>query len=191
MKRLSFVLTCLALGCGSNFSSSPSFPSEATPHPTLDSTLTLTMSPTCDVITDSVTHRAMSFPDYARVRHFPVTLTDDSLFVSNGGQYDASRKGDQLTIVVPPSVDILNDPQRQPGACGGGDYWWDGFGTATPYGYLEHVEVCGTWHAHVDDRSNIHGTLDGAFLYLKGIGPKFETVLYCRATDHEFTITTP
>jgi hypothetical protein len=133
----------------------------------------------------------MSFPDYARVRHFPAALTDSSLFVSSWSPYEASWNGAQLTIIVPPSADILNDPQRQPGACGGGDYWHDSFGAATPYSYSENVEVCGTWRAHVDDHSNIRGTIDGPFLYLWGIGPKFNTVLYCRAADHEFTITTP
>jgi hypothetical protein len=133
----------------------------------------------------------MSFPDYALVRHFPATLTDESLFVSSWSPYEASWTGSELTIIVPPSADILNEPNRQPGACGGGDYWHDYFGAPTPYGYSETVEVCGTWHATVVDRSNIHGTIDGAFLYLKGIGPKFDTVLYCRASDHQFTLTMP
>jgi hypothetical protein len=140
-------------------------------------------------VTDSVTHRTMSFPEQAQTRRFAATLTDSTLFVSNGGgSYDAPRAGNQLTIVVIPSAADLNDGT---GVACGGDYWWDGFGKPTPYGYLEHVEVCGTWHAQVTDLSRINGTIDGDFAYLKGIGPKFDTVLYCRAADHQFTITTP
>jgi hypothetical protein len=50
------------------------------------------------------------------------------------------------------------------------------------------VEICGTWHGHRDDRGQIIGIIDGAFVYYKGVGPKFETVLYCRAADHQFTL---
>jgi hypothetical protein len=148
----------------------------------------LTASPSCSAVTDSVTHRTMSFPEQAQTRRFAATLTDSTLFVSTGGSYEASRAGNQLTIIVIPSAADLNNSAA---GCGGGDYWWDGFGTATPYGYVEHVEVCGTWHAQITDPSRISGTIDGAFLYYKGIGPKFDTVLYCRAADHQFTITTP
>jgi hypothetical protein len=37
----------------------------------------------------------------------------------------------------------------------------------------------------------ISGAIDGSFVYYYGIGPKFDAVLYCRAADHRFTITTP
>jgi hypothetical protein len=206
MKRLSLVLACLALGCGSNpvSSASPFVPSDArlsTPRPPLDSTLTLTASASCSTVTDWVTHRTMSFPEQAKQRRFLAKLTDASLFVSSWDPYDASRAGNQLTIIVPPSAEDLdrrdnsaswqNRPPTQSPSCGGGDYWHDNFGAATPYGYLEAVEVCGTWHAQIADSSRISGTIDGAFVYYKGIGPKFDTVLYCRAADHEFTITTP
>jgi hypothetical protein len=129
------------------------------------------------------------------------TLTDSSLFVSSWDPYEASWEGKQLTIIVSPSADDLNDRdgsavwqnalRTQPPSCGGGDYWRDYFGDISSYGYLEAVEVCGAWHAQVDDPSHISGTIDGAFTYHLGIPPKFDTVLYCRASDHEFTFTTP
>jgi hypothetical protein len=200
---VTLILTCLALGCGANSQPSPTFPSSTSPaSPPLSSTLTLTASASCAVVTDWVTHRPMPFPDAARVRRFPAALTDSALFVSiHRDPFDASRNGNELTVIVRPSAQELNNRdgsavwqnalETQAPSCGGGDYWYNGFGAGTPNGYLEDVEVCGTWHAHIADPSHISGTIDGAFVYYKGIGPKFETVLYCRASDHQFTLTTP
>jgi len=193
----------LAVGCRADISTSPS-PSltASSPIPPLTSTLTLTASARCAVVTDWVTHRSLTFPDAARVRHFPAALTDSALFVSiHRDPFAASRAGNELTVIVPPSAQELNNRdgsavwqnalQTQVPSRGGGDYWYDGFGTGTPNGYLEDVEVCGTWHAHIADPSNISGTIDGSFVYYRGIAPKFETVLYCRASDHQFMLTTP
>jgi hypothetical protein len=73
--------------------------------------------------------------------------------------------------------------------CAGGDYWWESVSTT------EVFETCGSWRALTDDPTRIPGTIDGAFGYYKGggvgPGPNWKTEdLFCRATDHQFTLTT-
>jgi hypothetical protein len=199
MKRLSLVLTCLALGCSAGASPSSPSTSPFPPTPLPNSTLTLTASPACASVTDWVSHRPMSFPEEARVRHFVTALTDSSLFVDNSGpsrhpaRVANSRSSFRLPrtnwtgVTTPPPGRRRYEHSLRPVR---GDLWYHGFGRVGPTGYLENVEVCGTWHARISDPTEISGTIDGPFIYYKGEGPKFETVLYCRATDHQFTLTT-
>jgi hypothetical protein len=93
-------------------------------------------------------------------------------------------KGNQLTIVVPPYDGggyIVNSP-----TCAGGDYWWEVL-DRTP-GRHQVFESCGTWAGTVEDSGRIEGTINGTFAYYKGTGPNWTTDLFCRATDHRFTI---
>jgi hypothetical protein len=75
--------------------------------------------------------------------------------------------------------------------CGGGDYWW---GPLSPD--REWFEVCGNWTASVDDPQRIAGLYVGTFAYHHETDPSVSpndigtwTNLYCKATDHHFTLT--
>jgi hypothetical protein len=65
--------------------------------------------------------------------------------------------------------------------CAGGDYWYEAF-TAT-----EGFEACGRWRALIDDALYITGTVDGTFGYGDRTLPGSHR--FCRASDHQFTLT--
>jgi hypothetical protein len=169
--------------------------------------LTLIASPSCATVTDWITHQAMPFPDSVRVRHYDAEFTGRSGILTptdgpgrqqiaiggldDGGSSDFSVIDGVLTIIVPPNAEDLarrDDGLLQGGpTCTGGDYWWESISSA------EIFETCGTWRASMDDPKRIAGTIDGAFGYYKkgdvGRGPNLTTDLFCRATDHQFTLT--
>jgi len=92
-------------------------------------------------------------------------------------------KGNELTIVVP-SEDggyIANSP-----SWAGGDYWWEVL-HQTP-GRNQVFESCGTWTGTIQDSGRIEGTISGTFAYYVGQGPNWTTDLFCRATNHRFTL---
>ena len=94
-----------------------------------------------------------------------------------------------LTIIVPPGAERLEpvgSPEGPDATCAGGDYWWEIFNGT------EIFEACGTWKASVADPARIAGTIDGAFGYYNTQGttlPQKRTSLFCRAADHQFTLT--
>ena len=207
LTRLGCVLVPLAsLACSKAsdppFSTTPTSPAVVV---TPNYTLTLTASPRCAMVTDWASHQPLPFPDSARVRRYDTQFTGSSLSVisANGtaGPFDARTSGNTFTAVVPPSADDLTRRdasavwvealRTQAPSCAGGDYWVDDFGDDVgPDGrHTEHFEMCGTWHATIEDPPRIAGTIDGAFVYYKGTGPNFSTDLYCRASDHQFSLT--
>jgi hypothetical protein len=171
-------------------------------------TLTLTASPSCAIVTDWISHQSLPFPDAARVRHYnadfsgisgTMTPTDhpgQSMHIGGIDRYvyyglPLLRVNDgTLTVIVPPSAEDLavrNDSLFQGGpTCSGGDYWWESLSPT------EVFDICGTWRASLDDPNRIVGTIDGAFGYYKGVvtGPDWKKAdLFCRAKDHQFTLT--
>jgi hypothetical protein len=174
-------------------------------------TLTLAASPSCAMVTDWITHQATPFPDSVRVRHYNAEFTGASGILtptdSPAGQqipiggidhyvyYGSSLlsvSNGVLQIIVPPdAADIArrNDALLEGGpTCSGGDYWWESVSST------EVFDTCGTWRASMDDPARIAGTIDGAFGYYKGggagPGPNWKTRdLFCRASDHQFTLT--
>jgi hypothetical protein len=227
-KPLCWVLlaTVASLSCNG-----PTLPSRTLPSPTAPSavptgsspfptgsytgltgsyTLTLIASPSCAMVTDSISHQAMPFPESARVRHYNAEFSGISgvLTRAGGGGGSISIGGIDhyayygspllwvndrvLTIIVPPDAEDLagrNDSLSQGGpTCSGGDYWWEGSNDS------EVFDACGTWRASMDDPTRIAGTINGAFGYYRGggtgVGPNWKTVdLFCRATDHQFILT--
>jgi hypothetical protein len=196
-------------------SSSPDIPTSGGAFPTGpytrlagSYTLTLTASPSCATVTDWITQHPMPFPDTVRVRRYIAdfdgvsgTLTpadDPSAKISIGGidhdVYYGSPlfwvRDSTLTIVVPPNAQDL--AQRDDSAlqgrptCSGGDYWWESVSST------EVFETCGTWRASVENPTRIEGTIDGAFGYYNHNGvalPALTADLFCRAKDHQFTLT--
>jgi hypothetical protein len=171
-------------------------------------TLTLIASPSCAMVTDWITHQALPFPDSVRVRHYNAEFTGASgvltpvdgpaqqisiggidHYVYNGSALLSVTNG-VLQVIVPPDAEDLarrNDALLDGGpTCSGGDYWWESVSST------EVFDTCGTWRASVDDPTRIAGTIDGAFGYYnyKGVAlPAFTTDLFCRAKDHQFTLT--
>jgi hypothetical protein len=170
--------------------------------------LTLIASPSCATVTDWISHQPMSFPDSVRVRHYTAEFNGISgmLTSSTGGHIAIGGidhyvyyglpllqvSGRDLTIIVPPNAADLagrDDSVLEGGpTCSGGDYWWESVSTA------EVFDTCGTWRASMDDLTRIAGTIDGAFGYYNsgggGGGPNWKAVdLFCRAKDHQFTLT--
>jgi hypothetical protein len=166
--------------------------------PTGSFAVTLTASPSCATVTDSVSGGSLPFPDSVRVRQYdgefangegkltamdgtgnrvPLGGIDRYLYYGLPLMYE--RDG-TLTIFVPGYYG--SDRGRQP-TCTGGDYWWEDFGEK------EVFELCGTWTGSTANPTQIDGTIEGAFAYYKGPGPNHTTNLFCRATDHHFTMT--
>jgi hypothetical protein len=91
--------------------------------------------------------------------------------------------GNELTIVVPPDDGggyIVKDP-----GCAGGDYWWEEFDTTTG---RQAFESCGTWKGAIQDSGRVEGTISGSFGYYVGSGSNWTTDLFCKASDHRFTL---
>jgi hypothetical protein len=157
---------------------------------------------------DWISHQTLPFPNAARVRHYraefsgpsgtltPLDGTGDPISVGGIDHYLYNGspllwvQNQVLTIVVPPSGEDLaqsDDSQEQGGpTCSGFDYpWHEGLGNHDSF------EVCGTWRASLDDPTQVVGTIDGAFAYYQWAGPGngLTTDLFCRAKDHQFTLT--
>jgi hypothetical protein len=167
--------------------------------------LTLVASPNCSAVVEWNSHQVMPFPESARVRRYAAEFTGASgeLTPTDGavgripiggvdhyvyfGVMLLTVSNGQLTIVVPPDggdIDGRNDALLGGApSCAGGDYWWENLSST------EYFELCGTWRAPVDDPMRITGTIHGAFGYYKGMGPNWTTDLFCRAADHQFTLT--
>jgi len=168
--------------------------------PTGSYLVTLTASPSCEFVTDSVTHQPLPFPDSARVRRYGaefangaamLTATDNAANRVPLGGIDhyiyygmplMSVTGTELTILVPGNTLAFgNDP-----SCAGGDYWWEILSEAP--GPQEAFELCGTWRGSMEDPMRIEGTITGAFAYYKGVGPNWTNDLFCSASDHHFSL---
>jgi hypothetical protein len=98
----------------------------------------------------------------------------------NGGCASGTVSGRDMTFAIIPAPATPR--------CAGGDYWWEEFTTT------EAFEACGTWRASIDDPARIVGTVDGTFHYAKADADlessrRWISQLYCRATDHQFTLT--
>jgi hypothetical protein len=163
--------------------------------------VTLTASPSCAVVTDSVSGQPVPFPESVRVRRYDGEFANGAAIltaadgtgnrVSIGGIdhyiYSGmplmSVTGNQLTIFVPGDINGFG----QPPTCTGGDYWWE-FLSQAP-GENEVFELCGTWQGSMEDPTRIDGAISGAFVYYRGVGPHWKTDLFCTAFDHHFTLT--
>jgi hypothetical protein len=147
------------------------------------------------MVADRVTGQRLPFPNSVRVRQYDGEFTNGTavLTAKDGtgnrvplggidhytlyGQLLMFMRDDTLTIIVPGNLGRL--PQSP---CAGGDYWWEVFGEE------EVFELCGTWEGAMYT-TLIEGAIDGVFAYYKGGGPNHTTTLWCRATDHRFTLT--
>jgi hypothetical protein len=207
----------IAAGCdrrGSVQSRLPTFPTEPSvytprppsPRPPLSGptgsyTVTLTASPACANVIDSVTGASRPLPDSVRVRRYVGDFADgEGILVSTDGSGSRAwvggidrywRPGQPLMTMTDSELTIIVPPER-PGhangvpTCAGGDYWWEDL-INTPE-REEVFEHCGTWHAPLDGTARIEGTINGAFAYYEGKRPRFATVLFCTAPDHRFTM---
>ena len=181
----------------------PTFPAGPPSGPTGSYTLTLTASPTCAIVTDSVTRQPLPFPESVRVRRYAGEFADGAATLTamdgtgnqvhiGGTDYYSPRNprplmtvtGTELTIIVPGHV---SGPGLQVPSCAGGDYWWEILSEAP--GDNEGFELCGTWRGSMEDPARIEGTIDGTFAYYRGVVPPWTTVLFCVAPDHRFTLT--
>jgi hypothetical protein len=166
-------------------------------------TLALIASPSCAVVTDWYSHQPLPFPESARARSYDVVFDGSSVVMGRGvfnklgaasdypGEYP--QDPNDLMIIVPPSAAALERCDTSPAygpilanlapTCAGGDYWWEKLSSN------EVFEICGTLHATVDNPARIAGTIEGAFVYYQGTALKWNADLYCRAKDHQFTLT--
>jgi len=157
---MTLFVVCMLCGCGEPFTSQPASvvaPSQVSPSPKPPSspapqglsgptgsyTVTLTASPSCEVVTDSVSGQTMPLPDSVRLRRYDAQFADGAgkLTALDGtgnqvsvggidhdiysGQPLMFATGNELTIIVPPSDGggyIKSTP-----TCAGGDYWWEVF----------------------------------------------------------------
>ena len=189
-------------------------PTPATVDLTGQYTLTLLASPSCTSVVDGISHQSLPFPSAAQTRSYDAKITQlynqlEVLFTPaecNGGYYRESgicapipARVDCHTTTFPNGGCALGSvrgremtfdvtPAPATPHCGGGDYWWEQFSTT------EVFEACGTWRASIDDTARITGTVDGTFGYLRAPPDRnpshlWESDLYCRATDHQFTLT--
>jgi hypothetical protein len=176
-------------------------PAATASGPTGSYELTLTASPSCVVVRDSVGGQMLPMPETALVRRYQAEFTDGTarLTAADGtgnrvllGGIDGyaypglplmTLEAETLTIIVPPRDGggyIVATP-----SCAGGDYWWEPFDDAQGTGAFE---SCGTWIGKIQASGNIEGTVSGSFGYYLGRGPNWSTNLFCRATDHRFTL---
>jgi hypothetical protein len=171
--------------------------------PTGSYTVTLTASPSCAVVTDSVSGEALPFPDSVRMRSYAgefangygklSALDGTGNHIQIGGiDTYAYRYGPlmfvqdgELTIIVPPA-DGGGNVKSSP-SCAGGDYWWEVLSDTS--GDKEALETCGTWRGSTENPERIDGTISGSFGYYRGVGPRWSAVLFCSAPDHHFTLT--
>ena len=179
----------------------PQPPSPSASGPTGSYALTLTASPSCAVVKDTVSGGLRPMPETALVRRYEAEFRDGfgRLTAADGtgnqvplGGVDAyvhpgmplmTVEADTLTIIVPPGDGggyIVATP-----SCAGGDYWWEPFDDAHGKGAFE---SCGTWTGKTQPSGNIEGTISGSFGYYLGKGPNWSANLFCRATDHRFTL---
>jgi len=93
-------------------------------------------------------------------------------------------QGNALTIVVPP--DDGGGYIRGSPTCAGGDYWWEVLDNTAGQDHV--FELCGTWAGVVQESGRIDGTISGSFGYYIGRLQTWTTDLFCRATDHHFTL---
>jgi len=210
------LVVAVSLACGNPVPppTGPTPPPTGTSFPTgsysgLDGsyTLTLTASPSCSTVTDAISHQVMAFPEYVRVRRYDAQFSGISgmLTATDGTRNGVPLGGidryayygqpllwvqdNALTIIVPPGAERLEpvgSPEGPDATCAGGDYWWEIFNGT------EIFEACGTWKGSVADPARIAGTIDGAFGYYNTQGttlPQKRTSLFCRAADHQFTLT--
>ena len=170
--------------------------------PTGSYLLTMTASPSCDAVKETYTGQILPLPDAVRIRRYTAEFANGTatLTAADGtgnkvplggvdgyaypGRALMTLKGNELTIVVPPEDGggyIVNSP-----TCAGGDYWWEVL-DSTP-GRNQVFESCGTWTGTIQDSGRIEGTIYGTFAYYFGQGPNWTTDLFCRATNHRFTL---
>ena len=169
--------------------------------PTGSYALTLTASPSCAVVRDSVSGAMVPMPESALVRRYDAEFSDGSgrLTAADGtgnrvplggidryiyaGMALMTMEADTLTIIVPPRDGggyIVAEP-----SCAGGDYWWEPFDNAQGTGAFE---SCGTWTGKIQASGNIEGTMSGSFGYYLRVDNKWTTRLFCFATDHRFAL---
>ena len=176
--------------------------------------LTLLASPTCTAVVDGISQRPLPLPTAAQMRRYDARVTQRSAQLEvvftpaecNGGYYREpgicgplpaqlncqtrayAAGGCALGVVSgrDMTVDVIPAPATP--HCAGGDYWFE------PFTGTEVFEACGIWRASIDDPAHITGTVEGTFGYLRAPADRYpghfwESDLYCRATDHHFTLT--
>jgi len=177
-------------------------------------TLTLLASPTCTAVVDGISQQPLPLPTAAQMRRYDAKVTQRSgqlevVFTPaecSGGYYREpgicgplpaplncqmrafAAGGCASGVVSGRDMSFNVTPAPATPHCAGGDYWSEQF-TAT-----EVFEACGIWRASIDDPARITGTVDGTFGYLRAPAERYrghfwESDLYCRATDHHFTLT--
>ena len=192
------LLAGAAPGC-SGGSTTPTSASVAT-GPTGLYDLTLTASASCAMVLDSATGQSVPFPDAVKVRQYAAEFANGSATLTSndpaphtvhlGGidTYDRPGRplmtldGTTLTITVPGNI----DPRTA--ECATSDYWWEDLtdGSGVAHGF----ELCGTWRAYAGNPARISGTINGKFIYSTTTeGAIKGNVLFCSATDHQFTMT--
>ena len=71
-------------------------------------------------------------------------------------------------------------------SCAGGDYWWEPFDNAAQG--TGAFESCGSWTGTIQESGTIESFINGSFGNYGGKRPRWSTNLFCRATDHRFTL---
>jgi hypothetical protein len=177
-------------------------PSPVLGGPTGAYIVTLTASPSCDFVRDSVTGETLPFPDTVKVRRYEgefaegtgkLKAADANSYVHVGGidsymlfgQPLMYVTGTELTIIVPGNLSgVPENYAGGEGGCAGGDYW----GEQVLQGDFNFFELCGTWRGSMENPAQIDGTIDGGFLYGEGPGYAPRRRQFCRASDHRFAM---
>ena len=151
---------------------------------------------TIDAVTQSQTGQILPLPEAVRLRQYTAEFADGTATLKSAdgtrntivlggvdtyvypGRPLMTLNGNELTIIVPPE-----DGRPQ---CAGGDYWPEVLDSTG--GRNQFFESCGTWTGTIQDSGRIEGTIVGTFAYYAGQGPNWTTALYCRASDHRFTL---
>lgn len=195
-RRLLGLCIVVVAGCDGSAEppTSPSNPSPR-PGPVLGGPagsyiVTLTASPSCDFVRNSVTGEMLPFPDAVKVRRYEgefangvgkLTAVDDpSNRVNIGGIDLYFNRGQPLMFVTGTELTIISPP------CGSGDYWWEIL-HGLP-GEENFFELCGTWRGSMENPAQIDGTIGGAFVFYQGYAFNKRVDQSCAASDHRFTM---
>jgi hypothetical protein len=156
--------------------------------PTGSCALTLTASPICAVVKDTVSGALKPMPETALVRRYEAELRE-----GYGRLTAADGTGNQVPLggvdgYVRPGMPLMTleaDLLIVVVPCAGGDYWSEPFDDAQGTGAFE---FCGSWIGQIQPSGNVEGMVGGSFDYYLGKGPHWSTHLFCGATDHRFTL---